>query len=196
KRQQQVEHAFVEKLRGDKMNTLLHLNDLLAVFNRDVSTNLSRQEQLSLAVAFADMPKDGVVTDQVPYVDDKVVADGGDVIIPDEAKKAQLVQDMLLDPPLPDASAVAAVAPATVRVDVENGTGVAGVAKRVAAMLRRQGFTIADVGNSGSLLETTALHEHTHITFAGLRVRQALGKAAGKARVISESPSPVPQPSA
>ena len=200
KRQQQVEHAFIEKLRGDKMNTLLHLNDLLAVFNRDVNTNLSRQEELSLAVAFADMPKNAVVTDQVPYVDDKVVADGGDVIIPDEAKKAQLVQDMLLDPPLPmpspDASAVAAVAPGTVRVDVENGTGVAGAAKRVAAMLRKQGFTIADIGNSGSLLETTELHEHTHITFAGLRVRQALGKAAGKARVISESASPAPQPSA
>lgn len=198
-RQQQVIHAFVDKLKNDKFNTLLHLNDLLGVFNRDVQTNLTRSEQLSLAVAFADMPKDGVKTDLVPYVADKTVADGGDVIIPDEAKKAQLVQNMLIDPPVPtpapDPNAVAAISPASVRVDVENGTGVAGMAKRVADVLRRRGFVIGEVGNAnGAAVATTELHEHTRISYAGLKVRQALGKAAGNAPVIADSQLPAASP--
>jgi LCP family protein required for cell wall assembly len=195
-RQQQVIHAFVDKLRNDKMNTLLHLHDLLGVFDRDVQTNLTQQEQLSLAVAFAGMPKDGVHTDKVPYVDDKIVADGGDVIIPDEAKKTELVQNMLIDPPVPtaapDPGAIAAVSPSSVRVDVENGTGISGMAKRVASRLKQQGFAIGNVGNASSLIDVTELHEHTHITYAGLRVRQALGKAAGSARVIYDNQTPAP----
>ncbi len=49
-RQQQVIHAFVDKLKNDKINTLLHLNDLVGVFNRDVQTNFSQQEEIKLGV--------------------------------------------------------------------------------------------------------------------------------------------------
>ena len=196
-RQQEVIHAFIDKLKNDKFNTLLHANDLIGVFNRDVQTNLSRPEELSLAVAFADMPKDGVQTSQVPYVDDKIVADGGDVIIPDETKKAQLVQSMLINPPVPtpvpDPNAIAAISPASVRVDVLNGTGVAGLAKRVAAMLKQKGFAIGSVTNANSAdVATTELHEHSHITYAGLKVRAALGKAASNAPVISDTQTTQP----
>lgn len=196
-RQQQVIHAFVDKLKNDKVNTLLHLNDLLGVFNRDVQTNLTGQEQLSLAVAFANAPKNSVQTAQIPYVGDKIVADGGDVIIPDEAKKAELVQNMLVDPPIPtpapDPGAIAAIAPGSVRVDVENATDVPGMARKVAALLKQRGFIIGDVGNAPTQAPTTELHEHTRITYAGLKVRAALGKVAGNAPVIAESaPAAVP----
>lgn len=200
KRQEQVMSAALAKLRSDKMNTLMHLGDLLGVFNRDVQTNLTRDEELSLAQMFAGMPKDGLHQKPIDYVDTKMLSDGGQVIIPDMAEKAKAVRTMLIDPPLPtptpNSAAVASINPLSVRVDVQNGTNVPGVAKRAAALLKEKGFTIGAVGNAPtSDVATTELHEHSNITFAGLRVREALGKAAKSAPVIADSETPTPEAS-
>ena len=196
-RQQQVLHALFAKLSHDKFNTLVHMNDLLAVFDRDVETNLTRQEQLSIAQAFMGMSKDALVTKQVPYVTDVILADGGDAIVPDETKKKELVENMLLDPPVPtpspDAAAIAAINPLNVRVDVENGTSTPGAARRVAAILKQKGFSIGTVGNASTEdVTATELREHSRVTFAGLRVREALGKGAANAQVIAVSETPTP----
>ena len=199
KRQEQVMNAAIAKLRSDKFNTLMHIGDLVGVFNRDVQTNLTRDEELSLAQMFVGMPKNGLHQQQIDYVDTKQLGDYGEVIIPDEAKKAQIVRNMLIDPPVPtpspDASAVAAIDPLSVRVDVENGTGIAGMAKRAAALLKQKGFTIGEVGNAPtSDVANTELHEHSHISFAGMRVREALGKAALNAPVIADLETPATDP--
>jgi LCP family protein required for cell wall assembly len=200
-RQQEVLHALMAKLSGDKFNTLVHVNDLIGVLNRDVDTNLTRQEELSLAQAFIGMQKNALQTAQVPYVDDVILADGGDAIVPDDAKKKQLVQNMLLDPPVPtpapDAATLAAINPLSVRVDVENGTAIPGVARKVAALLKAKGFTIGTVGNASSEdVNTTELQEHSRITFAGIRVRDALGKGAANAQVVATAETPTPDASA
>lgn len=191
KRQDQVIHALISRLESDKLNTLLHVGDLLGVLNRDVETNLTRTEELSLAAYFAEMPKNAVTMDQVPYVADVVLPDGGDAIVPNETKRAEQVKNMLLDPPrpspTPDASALAAINPLSVRVDVENGTGMPGMAKRVAALLRAKGFEIGEIGNASQDVSTTEVHEHTRIQYAGIRVRDALGKAAANASVIDDA---------
>lgn len=192
KRQQEVLHALFDKLAHDKFNTLAHANDLIGVLNRDVVTNLSRDEEISLATSFAGMPKDGLQTQQVPYVSEVVLNDGGSAIVPDTTARAQLVQNMLLNPPMPSppasAAAIAAIDPQSVRVDVENGSGAPGVARRVAAMLHKQGFTIATIGNAPrSDFLTSELHEHTKIANAGLRVRAALGKTATAIPVVSDT---------
>jgi hypothetical protein len=197
-RQEQVMNAALAKMRSDKFNTLMHVGDLISVFNRDVQTNLTRDEELSLAQAFASMPKDGLQQQRIDYVDDKVIADGGDVLIPDEAKKQQLVRRMLIDPPVPspspDPNLIAAITPLSLRVDVENGTGIPGMARRVASMLKQKGFTIGAVTNAPtSDVATTELHQHSKIAFAALRVREALGKAAKDAPVISDGDLPAPQ---
>ena len=186
--------AFLNKLRNDKFNTLLHLNDLIGVFNRDVSTNLTRQEELSLATAFVDMPKTGWHKDTVPNVGNKDIRYGGNVLIPDEQRKAHLVQAMLIAPPVPvtaqAAGGIANVPPAKVRVDVQNGSGITGLAKRVAGLLHAQGFVIGAVGNAASgNVATTGIHEHTQIKDAGLRVRLALGDAASHVAVIADAGS-------
>ena len=197
KRQQQVIHAFVSKLKNDKVNTLLHAGALIDVFNRDVNTNLSREEELSLAFAFAGTPPSAIHTKQVPYVADRVLRYAGDVIIPDEAAKARLVNTMLLNPPLPVASpdpgSVAAVAPARVRVAVENGTAVPGLAKHIAAQLRAQGFVIASVGNSAQTVTQTQVREDGDSPSEAYRVREALGKAVAAAP-IADQPQPSPAP--
>jgi hypothetical protein len=200
-RQQQVMTAAFSKLRSDKFNTLMHVGDLIAVFNKDVQTNLTRDEELSLVQSFMSMPKDGLHQQGIDYVDQKVLSDGGEVILPDPAVKAKIVRNMLIDPPVPtpspDASAVAAINPLNVRVDVENGTGVAGMARRAATLLKEKGFTIGEIGNAASSnVASTELHEHSRITFAAIRVREALGKAAQNVPVIADSETPTEEPSA
>ena len=200
-RQNQVMQAALNKLRSDKFNTLVHLNDLIGVFHRDVDTNLTQQEEVALATSFADMPKNGLVTDTIKTLGDKELTYAGDVLVPDQAGIARQVQNMLLDPPVPtpspDAAAIAAINPFSVRVDVENGTSIPGAARRVAAVLKQKGFTIAEIGNASSEdFATTELREHSQITFAGLRVREALGKAAAGAHVVADSETPTPDATA
>lgn len=194
-RQQQVIKAIAERIKGDKVNTLLHVGDLIGVFNRDVQTNFTREEELSLALAYANLSPRDVKTAQVPYVGDKVLPDYGDVIIPDEQAKAKLVRSMLLDPPAPATStgpsAAALLAPASIRVDVQNGTAVAGLAKRVAAVLRAKGFVVERVGNAPSAdIATTQLRVHSAVSFAAQKVRDALGAPADGAEIVSQSADP------
>jgi LCP family protein required for cell wall assembly len=200
-RQDQVLQAALKKIKSDKFNTLMHAPDLVGVFRRDVQTNLTQSELLALADAFIDMPKDGLVTKQIPYVADQDLGGiAGDVLIPDEAAKSQLVDNMLLNPPVPtptpDAAAIAAVNPLSIRIDVENGTGTPGAAGRVAALLKQRGFTIGSVGNaSGPDVQTTQLQLHSKVAFAADRVREALGKAGQNAQIVDDSATPSPEAS-
>ncbi|MGZ3497616.1 MAG: LCP family protein [Vulcanimicrobiaceae bacterium] len=203
-RQDQVVKAVVAKLKNDKLNTFAHMTGLIGVMQHDVETNLTSGELLSLANGFSNVTPNAVQTNQVPYVGDKEIPAYGDVIIPDTAVRAKLVQTMLVNPPRPqpspDQNVLAAIAPAQVRVDVLNGTGIPGLGKRVAALLKAKGFTIGEVSNAPtSDIMTTELHEHSGITFAATKVRAALGAAASKATIVSDgavlaSPAASPAP--
>jgi hypothetical protein len=123
----------------------------------------------------------------VPYTDDV----GGDLLA-DKPALGQLVQNMLIAPPTPapspDAMALAAIAPSSIRVDVKNASGVTGVGKLVAAQLRKAGFTIGDVGNADtSNADKTTIIEHSNVTFAAAKVRAALPARVSSA-AISGSP--------
>lgn len=191
-RQQQVLHALADKLRGDKVNTLLHIGDLLAVFRKYVDTDFTDSELLSLADYYQGMPSNGIVTNQVPYTSDIDLPDYGDSLVPDTAARAHLVATMLTAPPTPmaspDALALAAIPPSTLRVDVENGSGVSGAARRVATLLKAAGFTIGEIGDADrSDYAATEIHEHSSVTFAGARVREALPPLLHDATVVSDS---------
>ncbi len=195
KRQQEVLHALFAKISRDKTNTLLHAADVIGVLNKDVETNFSREEELSLATAFIGMPKDALVTKQVPYVAEVNLPDYGSSIVPDTNARAKLVHEMLLDPPVPspppDMRAIAAIAPASVRVDVQNGSGVSGAAKRVASALKRQGFVIGTIGNAPrSDIQASEVHQHSNIEYAGFKVRIALGAFAASVPVIHDGTGP------
>lgn len=203
-RQQQVLHAMAAKLRSDRLNTVMHLGDLLAVFRKYVQTDFTSAELLSLATHFEGISDSAIVAKQVPYTDDINLPGYGDSLVPDDAARQQLVQSMLIAPPAPvpspDAMALAAIAPATLRVDVENGSGVTGAGRRVADLLKKAGFTIGDVTDAPrSDYATSEIHEHSTVTFAGARVRAALPPGMQKAEVVpdpSPSGSPDAQPTA
>jgi LCP family protein required for cell wall assembly len=199
KRQNQVIMAALNKLRGDKLNTLIHASAIMNVVHRDVATNFTQSELVSLASYFSDISLKNVHFNQTPYTGDEELADGDD-LIPDRPGIDKLVQSMLVDPPTPepspDAMALAAIPASSLKVDVENGSGVAGAAKQVAADLKKQGFTIDNVGNADSNgYDKTTIQEHSTITFAGAKVRAALPSALATAQVVSQpvdAASPAP----
>ncbi len=183
KRQDQVIRLTVAKLKNDKFNDLLHVTQLIDVIRKNVYTDLSQNEMLSLAWAFQHIDIAKIDTQQVPYVGDKELACCGDVIVADDTAKAALVKKMFLDPVLPsvppDARAVAAVNPGTIHVEVENGSGVAGEGAALAGLLRKQGFVVQSVENASRFgYDATEIHVHSVGTpLAGERVRTALALA-------------------
>jgi LCP family protein required for cell wall assembly len=195
-RQQQVLHAMIDKLKGDRVNTLMHLPDLLRTFKKYVQTDFTDSELLALANYYQGIAQSAIVANQVPYKDDVDLPGYGDSLVPDEQERDRLVESMLLAPPVPepspDAMALAAIAPGTLRVDVENGSGIDGAAKRVADRLRKAGFVIGSVGDASHAgYAATEIHEHSTVAFAGAKIRAALPPA--KAEVIPD-PSPAGSP--
>jgi LCP family protein required for cell wall assembly len=191
-RQDDVITAMVQKLRNDKLNTILHAGDLIGVIQRNVTTDLTTPQLASLASYFIDFSPSDLHKAQINSTGDVTLADGGDATLPDKADLALKVQSMLVAPPAPtappDPAAIAAVAPSSVRVDVENGSGVAGAAHRVAEALKKQGFTIGDIGDAPSSdVALTEIHEHSPVAYAGARVRQSLPIAAQSATIVDES---------
>ena len=191
-RQQQVLKALITKIKGDRINTLMHAGTLLAVFRKDVSTDFTDSELLSLANYFSDMPPGGLKTAQVPYTANIDLPDYGDSLIPDTAARAQLVQSMLIAPPVPepspDAMALASIVPGTIRVDVENGSGAPDAAHIVAEHLRKAGFKIGFVGNAPTQDHAvTSIDEHSSTTFAGAKVRAALPATMQAIPVMGQS---------
>lgn len=182
--------AALNKLRGDKLNTLMHAGDILKVVHKDIQTNLTDAEIEALAAYFSGMSLADVHFDTTPYTGDEELADGDD-LIPDRPRLNHLVQAMLVAPPSaapsPDAMALAAIAPSTLRVDVENGSGVDGAAKLVAGILQKARFTIGSVGNAPtSGQQATEIHEHSKVTFAGAKVRSALPQSQARDTITSD----------
>jgi polyisoprenyl-teichoic acid--peptidoglycan teichoic acid transferase len=146
-RQQQVVRAIVDRVTRDKVNTLTHVRSLLDVFRKDIETDFSPQEEVSSVVALSHLSPRDVRTAQVPYTGSVMLPDYGDSLVPDEAGKARLVAELLR--PANDVAATAPGAlPRSVRIRIENGTDVAGLAARVAGDLRRKGFNVSEVRNA------------------------------------------------
>jgi LCP family protein required for cell wall assembly len=183
KRQDQVIRLTIAKLKNDKFNDLMHITQLIDVVRKNVYTDLSQQEMLSLAWAYQHVDLSKIDTEQVPYTGDKQLACCGDVIVADDVKKRALVERIFLQPVMPvvppDARAVAAVNPGTIHVEIENGSGVAGEGAALADSLRKQGFVVDSVANAARFgYDATEIHVHSVLTpLAGERVRTALALA-------------------
>ncbi len=183
-RQQQVLHAMVARLKNDRFNTLMHIGDLIGVFHKYVQTDFSDSELLSLATYFQGMAPSGIVSKQVPYTDDINLPNYGDSLVPDTQARAQLVQSMLVAPPAPRRIAGCDGAWRRSRLRrcaLTSKTAAACLVRRarLAAKLQKAGFTIGQVGNADrSDYNSTEVHEHSTVTFAGAKVRCGAAKGA------------------
>ncbi len=183
KRQQQVMRILANKLTHDKFNDLAHIGQLIGVFRRDVTTNLTTDELKALAWSFKDAKvADLAHADTIGYVDLKQTLDG-ETVIPNERQKTQLVADLLGPYQAPQAvpspaRAVAAVVPSAVHVVVENGSGIRGAATVVAAALKTRGYIIDGIANADSFsYDTTLIRTSAAALDAGARLRADIGIA-------------------
>lgn len=187
-RQQQMIHAVLDKIEHDRFNTIAHAQQLLGVVRNDVETNFSTQEQLSTVVAFAHLAAKNVETAQVPYVSTMDLPDYGDSLVPDESAKRRLVTTMLT--PHEDIAstpaAASGLAAKVIRVRVENGTHVPGLAAKIAADLRTSGFTVTEVADAASH-DVTITKIESNAAAASERVRSALGHNATAAVLVSSA---------
>jgi LCP family protein required for cell wall assembly len=192
KRQDQVLRTVIAKLKNDKFSDLSLLTKLIGIVRRDVYTDMSDREALSIATAMRHVDLASVKTEQVPFLTDKDLRCCGNVLVADDTAKAALVKKAFLDglPPAvaADPGAVAAVPPSKIRVAVENGSGIAGAASKVAAALQKQGFVVDTVRDADAFTyEATEIHARsTAVPLAGQRVLAAMAlKSATVATDVS-----------
>jgi LCP family protein required for cell wall assembly len=191
KRQQQVMRIAIRKLADDKFNDILHINQLIGVIRRNVVTDISDREALTIAYALRNIDLRSMKTEQVPYTTDKDLRCCGNVIVADDPKKSALVHKLFLDPLLPttppDARAIAAQTPSSIHLDVRNGSGVPGVAHRMAEDLKKQGFTIDRIGDAPATNHlATEIHVGPASALAGQRVLRAIPLKT--AVIVSDAP--------
>jgi LCP family protein required for cell wall assembly len=189
-RQQQLIHGVIDKIERNQFNTLTHIQALLAVVRKDVETDISPREQLSTAVAYAHLSNKDIATAQVPYTSTIALGPYGDSLVPDEDAKKKLVAAMFGGPNAADPGVAAAPAPADIRIRVENGTRYPGLAARIAAALRRQGFVISDVANADSHnVAATQIHGRNDSAPMLEVVRKALGKRLPATAALADAPA-------
>jgi len=193
-RQQQIIHITMAKLKSQKLNDLLHIGSLIGALNKNIMTNLTFDEEKSLAWHFRDVNLADVKAETLKYVDTKQTA-GGEVVIPDAAQKTQLVAALLgtygnVTPP--PATAIAAVKPSTVHVVVQNGSGISGLAGAVSTKLEKLGYIVDAVQNADTFgYDTTQIRTATSVPNVGERVRADLGvTTAAVAPATDATPGP------
>jgi len=194
-RQQEVVRSTVQKLKNDKFNDLTHIVQLIAVARRNVDTNLSFDEMRSLAFAFRDVNVAAIKTAQVPYADAVDEPDGENALEVDSAGRDRVVAKYLTGPlappPTPDPALAAKIAPGSVHVDVENGSGLTGMAKTVADRLQKKGFVIDSIGNADrSDYASTLVVADQSNQAAAEAVRQALAVKTATIAPSTASASP------
>jgi LCP family protein required for cell wall assembly len=191
-RQQQVLHAMVDKIANNRFNTVTHVRQILDVVRKDVDTDFSFREELSSLMAFAHIEQSDVRTAQVPYVDSVNLPGYGDAIIPDNKMKRKLVDEMLFasEERISGPGPATANVPNGIRVRIENGTEDSQLAGRVAAILRRQGFTVTAIAAADTPDVILSLIESLPEDSGKLaRVYRALAETLPKARTWNQSDS-------
>ncbi|HEX3466859.1 MAG TPA: LCP family protein [Candidatus Elarobacter sp.] len=178
-RQDQVVHIIVQKLKSQKINDLLHVGQLIAALNKNVMTNLSFDEEKSLAWAFRNVNLADVKTETLKYSAVEETPYAGEVAIPDPEQKAQMTAALLgaygnVTPP--PASAMQRIKPSTVHVVVQNGSGERGLAGTVSAKLTKLGYVVDSIGNADTFgYDTTQIRPASLVPYVGERVRADLG---------------------
>jgi polyisoprenyl-teichoic acid--peptidoglycan teichoic acid transferase len=176
-RQQQVVRAIVDKIEHNDFNTVLHAQQLLAVIRNDIQTDFTTKEELSSILAMAHLTPRDIRTAQVPYTGSVILPNYGDSIVPDEAAKQHLVASMFQTAPADLAAALKP--PGDIRLRIENGTAVPGLAARIADDLRQKGFRISEISDAETHdLATTRIESASLDPSVSTRLREALGGTA------------------
>lgn len=190
-RQQQIVRAVVKKVAHDKRNTLTRTEQLISVIRKDIETDFTSQEQLSSALAFSQLKMRDIHTAQVPYTGSVMLPDYGDSIVPDEAAKRELVAETFGQLSGRIADRKAAPPTSDVHLTIRNGTPIRGLAARTAASLRRQGFSVSEIGDAETDdVATTQIRSDPESAAISALVRKALGAPRAIVRLSPDAADP------
>lgn len=122
-----------------------------AVLQSSIQTNLDRRALASLALQLRRLESDRVITRQVEGTTRQVETEGQmkALLFPHQEGRwlkesaRQVVQNLTTDEALRDENIV-------IRLEILNGTGTAGLARRTAELFRSYGFDVVIVGNAAS----------------------------------------------
>jgi len=116
-----------------------------------VETNMNLAEMTSFSTLLRD--KDGVVVSMSTVPGEAQYIDGLSYFLPDQYALADLVKTKVLREKNTDVAQAAdsiTFDPANLKVEVLNGTGMSGLANKLAEALRQKGFQVVNVGNADS----------------------------------------------
>ena len=197
KRQDQVIHIALAKLKSEKVNDLLHLGQIIAALNRNIKTNLSFDEEKSIAWAFKDANLADLSHAETIGYSDTIDSPNGELLIPDGPQKERIVADLLgtygnVTPP--PVGVLNAVKPTTIHVVVENGSGISGLAGVAAQKLKQAGYVIDSVANADAFsYDVSEVRPAAKDPLVGERVRADLGLPGAK---VSPATDATPGPRA
>ena len=199
-RQQQVLHALADKLKGDRVNTLLHLGDLLAVFRKYVQTDFTDRNCSRSPRTIREYSDAAIVSSQVPYTGDIDLPGTATRSFPTSRPGAHLVATMLAPQPTPLAVARRAGVRGDPAVDAARRRGErqrrhwGGAAARGSARARPDSRS-ATVGNAertdySATRDPRALERYVRRCARTRGLTAVLARRGGGARCVDE-PSPV-----
>ena len=149
RRQQQVIKALVKELKDP--SNLTKIKELADVVKKNVETDIPFPDLLDMANVYRNFNKDNMVRGVVLGTD--VEVGGAASLEPVEEEKARLINRILKDP--------GALKENDLRIRIYNGSGVSGIANKLADDLRKKGFQVIDVGNAEKEeVEKTTIEDH------------------------------------
>ena len=149
RRQHQVIQALVNELK--KPTHIMHIDRIARVIKSNIDTDMDLNQLIDLARVYKEFNKENVVKGIV--IGDDEIIDNSMVVRPNEVIKERLVNRLLKNP---------GVIPADrIWVKVLNGCGVTGLGGRTADLLRKDGYTVVEVGNAEKEgVKTTIIQDH------------------------------------
>ncbi len=179
-RQQMVIKAMVAEAK--KPGNWLQVDDIIKFGLKQIETNLDQEQVFALGALFRNIQPEQM---QTASLIGRGTSRGTYFFVPDEEKKEALV-DWLLKGDESAANRLTVVA-------VQNGTEVPGLARRVADLLREQGFDAKSTGNAGRDSESTEISE-TRILYgkaATQKRAERIAKMLGGGKLEKQVPSDV-----
>lgn len=153
RRQQKVLTAVKEKIFS--VSTLinpLRINELFSAIRENVATNIEPWEILRMANILSTIDRSAMITrvlDASPSAPlYSTIVNGGYVLLPknDDWEPIRAMAESLLS----NETDSSPLSEKPIRIEIQNGTAIPGLAAHAAALLETEGYTIANIGNAAA----------------------------------------------
>lgn len=174
RRQQQVVNALIGKVRasGSTLARLERLNDLARIVRDNLQTDIKSDQWVDLARVYRNFDRKNFRTAHLDGAD--AVVDGAMVILPpDPATRRRVLRAVMADQP---------VQPQDIRIEVLNGSGVAGAAATLRDRLEKLGYQVVRIGDAPAALHSKQSYVLCHTEDAAIN-----GQAGGLLKGIAGS---------